>query len=872
MSKSGLYCKPTWLSQADFSSYLQVWSNPVIRCQADGCAIDNPDLLTVDHIVPRYQGGSDEISNLQPMCIHHNSSKGARNDRYWELPFFFDQTPNIDKFRSAQKFYAYGEVLNHKEWFGRDWSQICGSLMVLAWTVGAGKTLAIPALAFALNKARMEFAGTACRRVNRVLVLVKEEALRDQLARALESEISGRGITGCGPKVKTVTQGYRWNDVQYWKEADIVVACIQQFWDKKTEVNLPAILHQFPLIVFDEPHFADSQVFRIVDAAKTSLCFGLTGSPIKADGDLIKRFVLFSVFDYVEANRNDHSMRYLNEENKKRNEFVRVLDVENANVLHGVNQEHIEFPDVSEYPDYKKNIIPAINVANAVVEELFERSELRKRSIGEAAGHRVDFGNTSQIQVDLFFEPHAIIVAENIEHGEVLADSLNRKFNANRARYPEHDGWVAEVVYGEGEKLGGGRRTAKPMHESHPWLAVYRAKEAKKPFPRTWARILVAINIGREGLNNPLCCLIGIAKPTHSVLEVTQRAIGRQLRAYIEMRQGVLHVPPKELDSVRIITHAAYKNEDAINRGIQFTMNMREHLSGLQTLDMLIAGEGAPADSIDPDRPNLSLVERIEIAGHVGSIIEAGGDPGAPDAIEAAKNTWGGLMPDKREKVEDEIKLILIDPEKAYQKIASTTPLRALNDSELQALHVVASERVSISLSTEDVRRYVDVYCPHDVLFREILELLERRTAGETLDPGDDRSVSMLIRFCIEAKRSHMVIPPVMDTPLDTIRRQIAASIRTQLGGHYSGQDDQPIYQAVGIAVKKLLGVPNGDDENGRKWTAGNDSQFDTPAHRALLIRHDIRAQISGYVRDRMIRKGYCKALATAFGIATETE
>ena len=46
------------------------------RCAHDGC---NESLrLTVDHVVPIAKGGTDDVANLQFLCLHHNQAKGAR--------------------------------------------------------------------------------------------------------------------------------------------------------------------------------------------------------------------------------------------------------------------------------------------------------------------------------------------------------------------------------------------------------------------------------------------------------------------------------------------------------------------------------------------------------------------------------------------------------------------------------------------------------------------------------------------------------------------------------------------------------------------------------------------------------------------------
>lgn len=51
-------------------------SNPLcVLCLAEGRTTVATD---VDHIVPRRQGGSDEESNLQPLCHSHHSQKTGR--------------------------------------------------------------------------------------------------------------------------------------------------------------------------------------------------------------------------------------------------------------------------------------------------------------------------------------------------------------------------------------------------------------------------------------------------------------------------------------------------------------------------------------------------------------------------------------------------------------------------------------------------------------------------------------------------------------------------------------------------------------------------------------------------------------------------
>lgn len=55
----------------DWAALVAITGNQCVKCHATGVE------LVKDHILPIYLGGSDALSNLQPLCIRCNSSKGA---------------------------------------------------------------------------------------------------------------------------------------------------------------------------------------------------------------------------------------------------------------------------------------------------------------------------------------------------------------------------------------------------------------------------------------------------------------------------------------------------------------------------------------------------------------------------------------------------------------------------------------------------------------------------------------------------------------------------------------------------------------------------------------------------------------------------
>lgn len=309
--------KPAWLKRENFLRMLE--QNEFTECAECKTRLD----LTIDHRQPRSRGGSDELSNLQFLCFTCNRKKYTKPDSYWaNTPFYWDKKHDESNFNTAQLEEVYLKILDHQydnpyiKLFTRPWSSISGVIYLLAWIVGAGKTMAVPALAFALNRLILRELGKGCQRVDRVLVLTKERGIRDQIARDYEQKITKFGICQEPPRVQIMEDFSMFLDESILSSADICISCVQSLWDKEPDPRLASVLKKFPLIVFDEPHFGKDRYIQITEYAYSSLCFGLSGTPIEADGSLMNKFVLFSVWDYRDAVVNDHRLKFIDNDSQ----------------------------------------------------------------------------------------------------------------------------------------------------------------------------------------------------------------------------------------------------------------------------------------------------------------------------------------------------------------------------------------------------------------------------------------------------------------------------------------------------------------------------------------------------------------------------
>ena len=64
--QKGNHTKNEWIEMVDF------FENTCAECLGESGLLN----IEKDHIIPIYQGGSNHIRNLQPLCSRCNSSKG----------------------------------------------------------------------------------------------------------------------------------------------------------------------------------------------------------------------------------------------------------------------------------------------------------------------------------------------------------------------------------------------------------------------------------------------------------------------------------------------------------------------------------------------------------------------------------------------------------------------------------------------------------------------------------------------------------------------------------------------------------------------------------------------------------------------------
>ncbi|HYW88554.1 MAG TPA: HNH endonuclease [Chloroflexota bacterium] len=804
--------RPWWLDIATYTALLER-EQGAPRCRA--CAAEKRlfDLAdpTIDHVLPRSLGGGNELSNLQILCRVHNSRKGTRPDDYWGRQFYFDREPNLANLRTMQRELGWNAITErYADWFARPASDIAGLVHVVAAVVGAGKTVLIPVFGWALNHAiRARMHGAAVPRVDRILVLTKDQALRDQLCRSLggdaktneASDLVRYGIVATPPRVRCIDSSDQLK--QGLGNLDIAVACVAMLFGTNghPHPDLPQILANYGAIVFDEVHFAHAQVRQIVAAASASVCFGTTGSPLNPDGEPLEGIVLVGVYGYQDAVNHDQSLKFLSPDVGA---HIEELDVKEAALLEPFGERSIT--SKSESADYPNALVPQLSIGQRLLRAMSEADGV---PVLVAAAHRPE-----DSVVALRYPMHALLKAASREEGRILTTTMNDWLETRRDQFPLADGFRCDlVVTGDDDHPG------QPLLPTHPFFAAWRALRED---PQHWdgrlpsgaCRLLVVVGIGREGMDNPLIGAVGIGYPMNSMIEGIQRPYGRQMRGVqVRLPDGRLAVPPEPLDRVRLFVHSAHNNRRLLERCGEYLLTMQDAFKDLTTIDELL--EGAAPTTVEGVTPQGELTsrERYDLLGKLF-------DEADPEDIV------DDVYPESsRERARDWLRQVIDEPERAAHALGL--------DAALRRVEIVAREYLLDEPDVRTMREFIAWHSPE--LDRLLLRL-------------DDPDIwSALVAVYREYLKTFRVGTLQPTTSLQWIRHDLVTTIQRQLGVYFEGEVRE-IHKLVGTAVFSVLG----------DRSATKDSQWETPTVHARLRRRDCQHNIQGWVIGRLIAKGLC--------------
>lgn len=873
--------RPHWMSREDYASFMKHHGASILAIMADG---EEP---TIDHIKPVSKNGGNELSNLQVVSRRENATKGNRNDAYWSSEFYFDKPINVSRLRYSQRDEVYyrlfvpdcnrnlvqsGRIYTYEKWFSRGISEISGLLYTLVHIVGSGKTLSMLVLGFAYNHMIIDLVGRGVRRANRMLVLAKDSAIRDQIADDFITDIVNYKICPSPPRTILVGSGGDAYSKKINKKlrgvdtadsllnvpflnshVDVAVACVQQLWGTKRQVrpNLEEILHQFPLIVFDEPHFATDKVMDITRMATTSLCFGMTGSPINAAGDTVKRFVVFSVVDYQSAVEHDGGLKYLGLDNTATDTIITELKIEGAEVQRGQSERRIESHDAIG-DDYKKAYEPSKSVARAVVDRLLTLDndiEEIKSGVKKAkpALHRA-----AESIPDILYTPHALVSTNTIAIGKMIADDLNQLFDSNRDLYPKDKGWQASVVYspqGDNDDAGS-KKQVDLLTPDHPWMLHKRSKTKQ-----VGDRILIVIGMGREGMNNTYCSVVGVAASANSHIEHVQRTLGRSLRSPAYKKDGVWHCPPAQLDTPHIITHESFGNRDVIVKSIEYLRNMRDKVSELTTVEQLL-------DEVEVDLPeggvntveSLSGEEKMGLINAIGVEYQTVGKqgtlfPGSPgggggdiDVGAIVDKIHPNASKEKKAAAKRYIDKLINSP----SSVVDGFNIRAF----IEPINVVTREFLHHEITTEKLANHIRLH------MRDLIVDIP------SLDSNDPFRRSVAVQYKRYKEAFHATSFRI-DLNIVELGQSIGSQLSRLIQPVYCGRDTGLIYAAVTNGIKALFGCSS--DE---QLKIG--SKYDTPNHMAVLSRPEVKDKVVGYAIHQLVKWKCCPNLEIVLNLSEE--
>lgn len=538
--------------------------------------------VEVDHIVAKAMGGTNALDNLQLLCACENRRKHARPDSRYSGTLYFDQPINVVGLRDHQRLLAYRRTVDTYRDLFESPERLLTRFMLLAWLVGAGKTVGMASILFGINHVRKQLNGGSAWRIKRVLWLVHQRSLVTSLADELRHDLVRFGVIERAPEVVEVRHSGEWGYL-----ADVVVACPQALWDAEnnalTDARRAEILSSFDAIVIDEAQFAVERYLELTALAPRCFKFAVTATPMDRDGVLFcdidngafkDWFALFSVFGY--------------ESGYKAGFYKSVVPFED-----GIGRE------------YQAEV-----GGNAVI-RCGERTESETNTNIENNAARAvalvskarNYALAASAQTN--FDHHIMVRVKSIVYAQSLLEALK-----------DHDDICAVWSGVKGPNLGDKR---------HPWML---SKQNSGRIPPKGKRIVITIDIGQFGINQPHCSIIVWVDPNLSQIEIIQR-IGRAIRK----------IDGQDDAPIRLFWNSADGQfEDALRQAITYILEMDTRFGGFLAMTEL---DGSPSIVMpSPAERGLQGKHRVAIASLIGSNLLAG--MSEVDAAEAAVSELGG--------------------------------------------------------------------------------------------------------------------------------------------------------------------------------------------------------------------------------------
>ena len=842
--------KPSWLKAKTWGEFCTKFqhSDGTFDCAHQEC-LRKAD--TVDHIKPRSHpdfvelrdyvddegrrrrqanpDGAHVLDNLQPMCRSHNSAKGTRPDAYWSSDLYFDRPLDLDKLRASQRDFIYAVMREAgPQMIGR-LNQINGKLLSFFQVTGAGKTLGKFALPFGINHGLLEASsGHRPSRIDRVLIVVKDQSLREQLVKELSTEPVQYGIVDQPPMVREATSSS--NLITYSKMAGVhfVVCCTQALWGGEdsaiTDANRQQLFNAFPVIVFDEMHFATDRIREVVNQATNSLVFGVTASPINGGGLPLDDMVRCSSYGYRQACANDNSMKSLGKaiDRPEGDGLLPVFDDLIEEVM-PEEQQLVSGETITrgESGPGRYSLMSAVNVANALIERLHRLDRIRLT--GEVSGHRrLRSSDVDDVVGSLSYWSHAILRAYDIDTAKFLVEYINQKLKSNPDLYPPELGWRAAVAHSQGESLD---------EKTHPW---FWSKNHNGEVSTEAARVLVVKDMACEGINNKLCNVVAWACKPNTMRRVVQ-ANGRAFRSFIKKEGSTLHVPHSHLDRAYILTHFNWgQGESLADRqrplidALRFFYNP-DSLSGLLSFeDWLANGEEIQEMDFAENDTTVSMYDVLKIVSHLAQCDRTGQRVSLRTIYDMVGCKGGKRQDAVREMAQG---LQAGDPQtlrNVHRRYGQFT--EATYQGE-----IAANEKVDVSLSEKMNVDYI-------TSLQNTESLLDKYKD----DPEELGRVCSAITPLMRGNYYKAQEMTMQETVTDVCRQvgwKIIHNLQIQT---HAGR----VYAEVNRAARIIIGVP--DEE-----IFGKDSRFNTPPVILKLKRSPTQGMIVGHVLRTLFEEGF---------------